>query len=434
MALRGQASIEFLLILSAVVLVVLAGVMSLSEIMKMQQSAYSSMQGGVENASAGLLTYLSNETFGTGFYPISGGAGEYANASLVSLEIAKKEPYFLYQPSIIQLMAWNNYPAPMKVPKLVISVVNSSGNETTLSLSEEDNITVILSHVLTATFVPSNPGIYNVTAVAQDDNGSVLINPLTNESVVVKTNFTVLDARPPTSGVMKTFNIDREVFAERDSTYTDTFSLPDDAVIYSAVLEITDSHMYANRSAGAQASYHYSQISECVWKNGAPTNIGVVSSSFFSQQGVVEVPEKSFIISASYSKSNIQGGQATVSVNGLPNPLALDAAKPGMNTISLSVTEPPHSCSPPPDPTTGSSYDSFVAGGDATLLIGYYSPSSKTEDPSKGNLMGSLMVNGQNVGPTAVIDISSYLKGGSNTLSFMLLQGSLRYKLVVSYA
>ena len=342
MALRGQASIEFLLILSAVVLVVLAGVMSLSEITKMQQSAYSAAQAGVENASTGLLSYLSNETFGTGFRPISGGFGEYANASLVSLEMRKNEPYFLYQPSIIQLTAWNNYPAPMKVPKLLISVVNSSGGEVPLSASEESNVTIILSHTLTSTFVPYSAGVYNVTAVAQDENGSALINPVTGERVVVMSNFTVLDARAPTSGFVRTFNIEREVVAERDSTYVETFFLPADAVIYSAVLEMTESRLYEDRSAGAQASYHYSQISQCYCTGSGCSDIGILSSTFLSQTGAVEIPSNSFILSATYSTNKVAGGVDTVFINGVPNPpVPRDVVKPSINTVSLTV-QPSH--------------------------------------------------------------------------------------------
>jgi hypothetical protein len=430
MAVRAQTSIEFLLILSAVVLIVLAGVMSLSEITKMQQSAYSTVQGGVENASAGLLSYLSNETFGTGFSPIPGGFGEYTNASLVSLEIVKSEPYFLYQPSIIQLTAWNNYPAPMKVPRLLIWIVNSSGGEIPLSTSEEDNVTIILSHTLTSTFVPSNSGVYNVTAVAQDDNGSVLVNPVTNESVIIKTNFSVLDARPPSAGVMKTFNIEKEVVGEKDSTYSEVFSLPQDAAIYSAVLEIIDSHLYKEDRAGAQASYHYSRISECYCPQGTScSDLGVVSSSFYSQQGVIEIPEKSFITSMDISQNPVEGDMS-VFVNGIANPVSMDVVKPGLNTISISIAPAHNGC---PSPPPSSSYASDIATGDATLAITYYAPSTATADPSQ--VIGNFMVNGvdPDISTSAVMDISRYMRAGENTLQFSNMQGTFTYKLVVNY-
>jgi len=429
MAVRAQTSIEFLLILSAVVLIVLAGVMSLSEITKMQQSAYSTVQGGVENASAGLLSYLSNETFGTGFSPIPGGFGEYTNASLVSLEIVKSEPYFLYQPSIIQLTAWNNYPAPMKVPRLLIWIVNSSGGEIPLSTSEEDNVTIILSHTLTSTFVPSNSGVYNVTAVAQDDNGSVLINPVTNESVIIKTNFSVLDARPPSAGVMKTFNIEKEVVGEKDSTYSEVFSLPQDAAIYSAVLEITDSHLYKEDRAGAQASYHYSQISQCYCPESC-SPMGVISSSFFSQQGSVEIPEKSFITTADVARNEVTG-HMTVYINGAPDPSPPTVVKPGTNTISISMTPSTERCRSGGSTT---SYTSNTAAGDATLAITYYAPSTATADPSQ--VIGNFMVNSvdPDISTSAVMDISRYMRAGENTLQFSNMQGTFTYKLVVNYA
>ena len=431
MAVRAQTSIEFLLILSAVVLIVLAGVMSLSEITKMQQSAYSTVQGGVENASAGLLSYLSNETFGTGFSPIPGGFGEYTNASLVSLEIVKSEPYFLYQPSIIQLTAWNNYPAPMKVPRLLIWIVNSSGGEIPLSTSEEDNVTIILSHTLTSTFVPSNSGVYNVTAVAQDDNGSVLVNPVTNESVIIKTNFSVLDARPPSAGVMKTFNIEKEVVGEKDSTYSEVFSLPQDAAIYSAVLEITDSHLYENRSAGAHASYHYSRISMCSCNPDLTScpDKGTISSSLFSQDGVVEIPEKSFITSASVSQNEAEGSMS-VYVNGVSTLDPRSIVKPGENTISVHIEPQNFPC----PHTPGDNYGSSLAGGDATLVITYYAPSSATADPSQ--VIGNFMVNSvdPDISTSAVMDISRYMRAGENTLQFFNMQGTFTYKLVVNYA
>jgi hypothetical protein len=424
-AVRAQTSIEFLLILSAVVLVVLAGVMSLSEIMKMQQGAYSTAKGGVENASSSLLNYLSNETFGTGFYPVSGGFGEYTNASLVSLEITKSEPYYVNQPAVIQLTAWNNYPAPMKVPKFIIWIVNSSGNETPLSNSEEDNVTVILSHTLTSTFVPYAAGVYNVTTVAQDESGNTLINPNTSEPVMVRSNFTVLDARPPSSGVMKTFNIEKKVVAQKGTDYTETFSLPDDAVVYSAVLEVTDSHLYEDRGATAQASYQYSQIINC--------DAGIISSDFYSQAGTVEISEDSFITDASYQTNKRSGGTVTVYLNGQVNPSATDVVKPGVNTISISIQPSVTSC--PPNPG-GLIYGSNVAAGDSTLNIQYYSPASGTSKPA--DTIGSIAIKienstVQNLQAYSIIDISSYLQGGYNEIWFQNIQGSFTYKLVVTY-
>jgi len=430
MVVRAQTSIEFLLILSAVVLVVLAGVMSLSEIMKMQQSAYSAVQGGVENASAGLLTYLSNETFGTGFYPISGGFGEYTNASLVALEVTKNEPYFINQPSIIKLTAWNSYPAPMKVPKLALLVLNSSGDEIPLSPSEEENVTIILSHTLTATFIPSSAGVYNVTAVAQDENGSVLINPVSNDSVVIRTNFTVLDSRPPSSGVMKTFNIEDEVAVERNTAYVKMFLLPQDAVIYSAVLEITEPYLYENGSSGAQASYHYTQISGCLWSGTGHTNTGVTSSSFLSREGIFEIPQHSFIESASYSTNKVAGDAVSVFVNGELNPVASSVVRPGTNTISLLIEPSHNSC---PTLAAGeTSYESYLATGDATVSVVYYYPSTRTAMPS--DLMSIEVNDGPLHSPYSVEDISRYVRAGGNTIQFFNLQGSFKYRLVVTYA
>jgi len=429
MAVRAQTSIEFLLILSAVVLVVLAGVMSLSEIMKVQQGAYSATQGGVQNASTGLLSYLSNETFGTGFYPVSGSSGEYANASLVSLEVKKSEPYFLYQPSLIQLTAWNNYPNPMKVPHLLIRVVNSSGNETSLSISDEYNVTVVISHTLTATFVPSSAGLYNVTVMAQDDNGTVLINPVTNESVAVRTNFTVLDARAPTSGFVRTFNIDKKVVAERNTDFIEAFSLPEDAVIYSAVLEITDAHLYEDKFASAQASYAYSQISQCVWSGQGVTGQGILSSNFFSQQGTVELPQDSFVTGASYNKTLLSGSME-IYLNGVKDSNPMDVIKPGMNSISITM----HPDSRPCPPQFGGvvSYGADVAAGDAVLSVQYYSSASKTSNSS--DTISSILVNSDRLSATSVMDISKYLKRGMNYITFSLVQGSFNYRLVVNYA
>jgi len=426
MGVRGQTSIEFLLILSAVILVVLAGVMSLSEIMRMQRGAYSAIQGGVENASTGLIYYLSNETFGTAFYPIYGGFGNFTNASLVSLQIIKNEPYFINQPSIIKLTAWNNYPAPMIVPRLVIWVVNSSGSEIPVSPSEEENVTILLSHTITATFIPTSPGVYNVTAVAQDENGSVLINPLTEQPVIVKTNFTVLDAKPPTSGFVKTFNIEKEVVYPLGDTYIEYFQLPDNAVVYSAILEITDTYKYENKTAGAQASYHYSQIStRSCNPDGTGCKDSTLSSNFFSQQGVVEIPERSFITNAEITKNEVEGTM-TVFINGVANPSPMDVVHPGMNTISISIQPASYPYTP------NRNYAANLAVGDATLKIEYYAPASKAVQP--GDII-SIQVNAGTIhSPYAVQDISGYIKGGENAISFYNIQGTFKYKLVVTYA
>ncbi|MEM3555295.1 MAG: hypothetical protein QXF56_01045 [Candidatus Micrarchaeia archaeon] len=430
MAVRGQTSIEFLLILSAVVLVILAGVMSLSEIMKMQRGAYSAIQGGVENASTGLIYYLSNETFGTGFLPISGGFGNFTNASLVSLQITKNEPYFINQPSIIKLTAWNNYPAPMVVPKILIRIVNSSGAEIPVSPSDEENVTIILSKTITSAFIPTSPGVYNVTAVAQDENGSVLINPLTEQPVVVKTNFTVLDSKPPASGFVKTFNIEKEVVQPLGESYIEYFQLPENAVVYSAVLEITDAHKYENKTAGAQASYHYSKISvcECAPDGTGCHDEGVFSSDFFSQGGVVEIPENSFITDANTIRNEITG-EMTVFINGISNQPVFELVKPGLNTISISINPvQTDTCGP----THSKHYISTLADGTAVLTIWYYSPSPKTISP--GELM-SIQINAGSIhSPYAVEDVSGYVKGGENAIQFYNIQGTFKFKLVVTYA
>lgn len=436
MAVRAQTSIEFLLILSAVVLVILAGVMSLSEIMKMQQGAYSAAQSGVGNASSSLLTYLSNETFGTGFYPVSEGFGNYTDPSLVSLELIKSEPYFVNQPAVIQLTAWNNYADPMEVPRLLISIVNASGNQTLLSPSEEDNVTIIASHTLTATFIPQNAGVYNVTALAQDSNGNTLINANTSEPVIVMTNFTVLGIQAPSNGAVKTFNIDNDVVAEQGSTYTETFSLPQDAVIYSAVLEITDAHIYEDGGATAQASYGFSQVVSCLWSGENVVATGVYSSSIFNQPGAVETPQDSFITAASYQTREYSGGTATVYLNGQANPSAIGVVTPGTNTISLSI-QPSHSDCQSHGYDAATTYGSDVAAGDSVLNIAYYSPSSKTSNPS--DVIGTIAVKAENSTTTApqvtsVIDISNYLQGGYNELWFQDIQGTFHYKLVVTYA
>ncbi len=427
MAVRAQTSIEFLLILSAVVLVVLAGVMSLSEIMKMQQGAYSAAQSGVGNASNSMLNYLSNESFATGFYPVSGGFGNYTDASLLSLELIKNEPYFLNQPAVIQLNAWNNYPDPMKVPKLVIWIVNSSGNNIPLSPSEEDNVTVIASRTLTATFIPASPGVYNVSAVAQDDNGNTLINPDTNQSVLVRTNFTVLDARPPSNGIMKTFNIEKDVVAPRGLDYEEIFSLPDDAVIYSAVLEIEDAHRYEDKTAGAQASYYLQQSYECI--NPAPDVfvLQVKSSTFSSQQGTVEIPPNSIITNANYLRNSIAGSM-DVYVNGAKNPpVSIDMVKPGMNTISISM---PYTVSCEGSPANSQGY--YLSGGDATLTINYYAPSANSEPV--GDILSTQLNDQSSHSAFAVEDVSAYLRHGTNSLLFRNVQGNFHYKLVVNYA
>ncbi len=429
MAVRAQTSIEFLLILSAVVLVVLAGVMSLSEIMKMQQGAYSAAQSGVGNASSSMLNYLSNESFGTGFYPVSGGFGNYTNASLVSLELIKNEPYFLNQPAVIQLNAWNNYPDPMKVPKLVIWIVNSSGNETPLSPSEEDNVTVIASHTLTATFIPTSPGVYNVSAVAQDDNGNTLINPNTNQSVLVRTNFTVLDARPPSNGIIKTFNIEKDVVAQRGLDYEEIFSLPDDAVIYSAVLEIEDAHRYEDKTAGAQASYYLQQAYVCQNPYPGVFMLQVKSSTFSSQQGTVEIPPNSIITNANYLRNSIAGSM-DVYANGAKNPLpSIDMVKPGMNTISISM---PYTLSCETSPAGYPFEGYYLSGGDATLTISYYAPSAKSEPV--GDLLSTQLNDQSSHSAFAVEDVSAYVRHGTNNLLFRNVQGSFHYKLVVNYA
>jgi hypothetical protein len=315
------------------------------------------------------------------------------------------------------------------VPKLLIWVVNSSGNETLLSPSEEDNVTIIASHMLTSTFIPANAGVYNVSAVAQDEQGNTLTNPDNGQPVLVRTNFTVLDARPPSSGIMKTFNMDKDVVARKGAVYIEYFSLPQDAVIYSAVLEITDAHIYETRTAGAQASYYLQQSYTCQNPSADVFVLQVKSSTFSSQQGSVEIPANSFINSASYSKNQIDG-QMTVYVNGVSivNPISADVVKPGINTISISM---PYtvSCS---GSQAGYPFDGYyLSGGDATLAINYDTPAAETADPSA---VTGINVNGNSISSNSVVDISQYMKAGQNTFSFGAIQGIFHYKLVVNYA
>jgi hypothetical protein len=247
--------------------------------------------------------------------------------------------------------------------------------------------------------------------------------------VIVKTNFTVLDSKPLVGGFVKTFNIEKEVVYPLGDTYIEYFQLPDNAVVYSAILEITDTYKYENKTAGAQASYHYSQIISwpCDPQGSNCNSEGILSSNFFSQQGVVEIPERSFITNAEITKNEVEGTM-TVFVNGLSNPHVMDAVHPGANTISISIQ--PKFYSAPQTPNQN--YAANLAVGDATLKIEYYAPASKAVQP--GDIMSIQANAGPIHSPYAVQDISGYIKGGENAISFYNIQGTFKYKLVVTYA
>jgi hypothetical protein len=125
-------------------------------------------------------------------------------------------------------------------------------------------------------------------------------------------------------------------------------------------------------------------------------------------------------------------GTPHVYVNGAES-ITTSTIVQGANIITLSI-DPVHN-EYPANPLTN--YDSHIASGDELLKIEYYAPASETSDPSA--VVGESITvksgeSSQNVPTSSVMDISSYLKGGSTALYFPAVEGTFHYKLVVTYA
>ncbi|VVC04122.1 Uncharacterised protein [Candidatus Burarchaeum australiense] len=398
---KGQTTIEFLLLLSVVVLLILAAITTVTDISKVQQNATQAVRSGVENASLSLLQQFAEQRVGLQLTNVS-----EVDASLVRLEVAKSDPYFANQPAVMQVMVWNDYSGVMLVPQLRATITGPDGNEITSSPGSEFNVTVTLVRSITVTFVPHQIGNYNVTVTAIDADGQKLKEK--------KVPFAVVGGGVGGADVV----VERKIVEPMNTHFVETIQLPN-ATIRSATLELADTHEYVFRNV---SFYAYDWVfKHSVFIEGSAT--GVTSFHDTNSPLIAVVPDDAIIYDADLDISS-----ATVWISGrtlIAPPATRNETRSlvhtGANVINVQAQSPTGGC--------GSNSCNQEVLGTALLQVSYYGPDSNTAKPEK--VMNALKVNGLVVPLATSMDISPYLQPGMNTLNFTYIDGTFTYKLHV---
>lgn len=408
---KGQTTIEFLLLLSVVVLLILAAITTVNDITKMQQNTTQAVRSGVENASLSLLQQFAEQRVGLQLTNVT-----EVDPSYVRLEVAKSDPYFSNQPSIIQVMAWNDYAGVMLIPEIRASITGPDGKEMVSSPGSEINLTITLVRSVTVTFLPPQIGNYNVTVTAIGAEGQVLKQK--------KVAFTVVGGGVGGSE----FTLERHVVAARNATarsahFVDTVLLPN-ASVRSATLELYDTHAYEQRNLSA---YAYDAVFK--WASiqgvGSTTAAGAAAAYKYSNSPLdVVLPQDAVI-----SDAELVIGGANVWLDGELFTVTVDKTKllpllrPGSNLLNVQATDQIGTC--------GSlSCSTINTVGEARLRVSYYAPSAFTAAPE--DIMFGIKINGKDVPMVATaMDISPYLGPGLNTINFTYVNGTFTYRLRV---
>jgi len=400
---RGQTTIEFMLLLSVVVLLILAAVTTVNDITKVQQNATEAVRSGVENASLALLQQFSEQRVGLQLTNIT-----EVDPNLVRLEVSKSDTYFANQPSVIQVVLWNDYAGVMQVPEVRAMIEGPQGEEVAVSPSSEFNVTVTLARSITTTFIPPQVGEYNITVTAYNDQGQILRQK--------KVAFSVVGG-----GVGgATFALERRIVAPRNSHFVEELQLPN-ATIRSATLELYDMHTYVYSNV---TGYAYDWVfKKSITITGTSTAAALTSFHDTNSPLEVYVPEEAFITSAELDIANARvwlGGEELITT---PTETELmRIVHPGVNVLNVQTSATTGGC-------TGGTSCNLESLGEATLRISYYAPDTHTATADQ--TMYSIKANDQNITLGTAMDLSPYLGPGANTINFTYLNGTFTYRLRV---
>ena len=406
---RGQTTIEFLLLLSVVILLILAAITTVSDITKVQQNATQAVRTGVENASLALLQQFAEQRVGLQLTNVT-----QVSSDLVRLEVVKNDPYFSNQPAIMQVVAWNDYSGVMYVPELRIIITGPGNKELLASPSSEFNVTVTLARTITVSFVPAAIGNYNISVLAYGEDGTLFKQK--------KVPFTVIGGGVGGSS----FEVEKKIVVNRSepgkpSHYLEILQLPN-ASVRSASLEFLDLHKYAERNISFHVYDRVFKWSETLQSSSGNPAIGVTSYRESNSPYVMDIPEDAIIRSATLVIEN-----ANVWL-GWPNDGIPLTVSPGASATRQLIHTGPNMIHV--EAAGGDGFGRKEVNGVARLFVQYYGPE---EQPARADeLFYSIRVNGQDVQLGTFMDLAPYLHAGENAINFTYINGTFTYRLRIT--
>ncbi len=178
---KAQSSVEFMLLLSAIVAV---SIIALSGASSQLQTARNFTENATEALEFSSSMLLSNLSAGSANpYPPGGGNESYPE---LSLELYAPTLY-AGQPSVIQVVVWNYGGTSADISRLAIAV--SDPTNLPLAPSAEMAVHVGLSHTMTSIATPKVQGSYTVSAAAYGSDGELLRS---SDGSLLQKNITIL--------------------------------------------------------------------------------------------------------------------------------------------------------------------------------------------------------------------------------------------------
>ncbi len=410
---RGQTTIEFLLLLSVVILLILAAITTVSDITKVQQNATQAVRSGVENASLALLQQFAEQRVGLQLTNVT-----QVTADLVRLEVVKNDPYFSNQPAVMQVVAWNDYSGVMYVSEIRMVITGPDGKEVLSSPSSEFNVTVTLARTITMSFVPTAIGNYNITAQAFGEDGTLLKQK--------KVPFTVIGGGVGGAD----FSVEKKIVVNRTeqgnpSHYLEVLQLPN-ATVRSASLEFLDLHKYTERNVSFNV-YDYVFKKSIVYTYGVSSTPTMAAFHDTNSPYDAVIPEDSIIRSAALviENANVWVGwpdQGIPLTQSPTNEQTMQLIHPGVNVINVEANPSAGGC------TSGTCERDTL--GNARLFVQYYSPEERQARADE--MFYGIKVNGQDVPLGTFMDLAPYLHAGGNTINFTYINGTFTYRLHIT--
>lgn len=188
--LRGQSSLEFMLLLVAVAVVSLLALSTVNSQMSVQKEAHKNATFLLEKSSLALAGNLSAATSNP-YTPLGGGANS-SGITDMRLELATSQPYYANQTSVVQLVTWNYGGSTMSIPKLQLQ---SNSSDLLLSPNESSSVTVGLSYTMNSLISPKKPGTYLLSGKALDAAGKLMRN---SDGQPIRVNATIVVLAFPT--------------------------------------------------------------------------------------------------------------------------------------------------------------------------------------------------------------------------------------------
>jgi uncharacterized protein (UPF0333 family) len=406
---RGQTTIEFLLLLSVVILLILAAISTVSDVTKVQQNATQAVRTGVENASLALLQQFAEQRVGLQLTNVT-----QVGADLVRLEVVKNDPYFSNQPAVLQVVAWNDYSGVMYVPQIRMKITGPGGEDVLASPDSEFNVTVTLARTITISFVPTAIGNYNITVTTYGDDGTLLKTK--------KVPFTVIGG-----GVGGAeFSVEKKIVVNRSepgkpSHYLEVLQLPN-ATVRSASLEFLDLHRYADRNISFEVYDRVFKWSETLQSASGNPAVGVTAYRETNSPYMAVIPEDAVIKHAILviESANVwmgwpEDGAPFTSTLGEPATMSLIHTGPNLITVEAAGAD---------------GFGRKEVNGDARLFVEY--DGAEEKQARADEVFYGIRVNGQEVPLGTFMDISPYLHAGGNTINFTYINGTFTYRLHIT--